>query len=78
MVMSYYSALIFKVFRAKSPRIITHAIRQHDCNQWDGPIYVQLGKLPVRMQSFSTWPASSNQNVNDLSKDGFLYTGNVF
>jgi len=30
------------------------------------------------MQSFSTWPASSNQNADDLSEVGFFYTGNVF
>jgi len=30
------------------------------------------------MQSFSTWPASSNQNVDDLIKGGFFYTGGVF
>jgi hypothetical protein len=29
------------------------------------------------MQSFSTWPASSNQNAHDLSDDGFFYTGAV-
>jgi len=30
------------------------------------------------MQSFSTWPASSNQNADDLREGGFFYTGNVF
>jgi len=30
------------------------------------------------MQTFSTWPASSNQNADDLSDGGFFYTGNVF
>jgi len=30
------------------------------------------------MQSFSTWPASSNQNADDLIEFGFFYTGNVF
>jgi len=30
------------------------------------------------MQSFTTWPASSNRNADDLNEGGFFYTGNVF
>jgi len=30
------------------------------------------------MQYISTWPASSNQNADDLSEGGFFYRGNVF
>ena len=29
------------------------------------------------MQSFSTRPALSSQNADDLSEDGFFYTGKV-
>jgi len=65
-------------FTAKIPRTFTHVIRQHDCSQWEGPRYPQFGRLATRMQSFSTWPASSNQSVDDLSKVDSFYTGIVF
>jgi len=29
------------------------------------------------MKSFSTWPALSNQNADDISEGGFFYTGMV-
>jgi len=52
-------------------------IRQHNCSQWDGPLYPQFRKLTIRMQSFSAWAASSNQDAYDLSDAGFFYTDAV-
>ena len=40
-------------------------------------VYLQFGKLAAQMQSFSAWPASSNQDAHDLSDAGFFYTGEV-
>jgi len=64
--------------RATSSRNLKHAIRQKNCNQWYGPIYPQFEILANRLQSFSPWPPSSDQNAGDLSEGGFFYTGNVF
>jgi len=61
-----------------SPRTFKHVIRRNNYRQWDGPLCPQFGRLTARMQSFSAWPALPNQNTDDLSEDGFLYTGNVF
>jgi hypothetical protein len=52
-------------------------IRQNNYTQWDGPLLPQFGRIITRMQSFSTWPASSNQDAHDLSDAGFIYTGLV-
>jgi len=66
------------IFTATSPRTFTDAKKEHDCNQWDSPLYPQFRRLAPRMQSFSTWPVSPNQNADDLSEGGFFYRGNVF
>jgi len=66
------------IFRAKNPETFIHAVKQNSCSQLDGLLYPQFGRLTARMQSFSTWPASYNQNADDLSKGVFFVTDNVF
>ena len=74
--LSYYSALIFNVlYSYKSQNFYA---RDKIVTGGTAPLYPQFGTLAARMQSFSTWPASSNQNADDLSESGFFYTSNVF
>jgi hypothetical protein len=56
-------------------RVLEHEFRQHDTAQWHGPMYPYYSTHINRMQSYATWPATSELKAKDLNDAGFLYTG---
>jgi len=67
----YNSALIFIVFTSTSPRTFKHLIRQSNWNLWDGSLYAEFGRMNTQKHAFSTWPALSKRNSDNLSKGAF-------
>ena len=65
---NYCCKLIFSIFAASR-------LRYHNTYRWEGPMYPCYSTLMARVQSFNTWPDSSEKCSGDLSIGGFFYTG---
>ena len=70
------TSLTFYVFvRVITLKRLGHTLKKHNTGRWDPPQYSAFCNNLSRIETFSIWPYSSKQTPENLSNDGFFFTG---